>query len=407
MTQSHSFWIQTAISIYVLAYLAYFPINSFTILEKETSIKEIPPVLPGEKGFALYTPAGRNGRVLFVSNLRDSGSDSLREALEFNGPRTIIFEVSGTIHCKSPLMINDPFVTIAGQTAPSPGILIKGSLMVNTHDVLIQHLSIRPGIDGVYTDALSIGIEGRDATDIVVDHCSFAWATDEVIEVLDRQKDLRLSFLHCLISSSIPDRENGDEYYGQLMYGKGKVDIQKSYFAHHGQRTPMSSMSDFAFINNVCYNRAERFVQLAGEREFSNKNLIVGNVFQEGPDLEFQVNEKAVLVDGSGLRNGSRISLLKNAYNSIIPIDQKELLFGPYEAFWEDDPDVSLWDIMETRSVAPFVLARAGSRPVERLPLDKAVIADFLNYGTSGSYIDHKVLIGLDWQNEGPIIFFP
>ncbi|MEQ8219811.1 MAG: Ig-like domain-containing protein, partial [Arenibacter sp.] len=81
---------------------------------------------PGAEGFGQYATGGRGGKVLFVTNLNNSGSGSLREALEASGPRTVIFRVGGTINLSSGIVIKNPNLTIAGQTAPGGGILIKG-----------------------------------------------------------------------------------------------------------------------------------------------------------------------------------------------------------------------------------------------------------------------------------------
>src|SRR5262245_36306543 len=102
------------------------------------------PVIPGASGFGMETPAGRGGTVMRVTNLNDSGSGSLRACAEGSGPRVCVFEVSGTIRVNSEITIDSPFVTIAGQTAPSPGILIRGAgLRIWTNDVLVQHIRVR------------------------------------------------------------------------------------------------------------------------------------------------------------------------------------------------------------------------------------------------------------------------
>src|SRR5690606_26207994 len=108
---------------------------------------------PGAVGFGTNTPAGRGGSVYRVTNLNNSGSGSLRYGLEsVTGPRVIIFDVSGVIDLQSDLVIRDDSVgdygnvTVAGQTAPYPGITLKGGgIDIRSHDVLIQHIAIRPG----------------------------------------------------------------------------------------------------------------------------------------------------------------------------------------------------------------------------------------------------------------------
>ena len=85
------------------------------------------PVFPGAQGFGTDTPAGRGGKVYRVKNLSDNSSDpdSLRHCVNQSGPRVCVFETSGTINLSSRLNINNSFITIAGQTAPSPGITLQ------------------------------------------------------------------------------------------------------------------------------------------------------------------------------------------------------------------------------------------------------------------------------------------
>ena len=154
------------------------------------------PIIPGEAGFGMNTPAG-SGRhlatpqtnVYKVTNRNDSGPGSLRYGLEkVESPKTIIFEVSGTIDLDSQIWINDSYITIAGQTAPSPGITIKDHGLVinrNTHDILIQHIRIRIGdqfeqsstVPGA-ADCITIDNHYSEENDwhvpynIIIDHCS-------------------------------------------------------------------------------------------------------------------------------------------------------------------------------------------------------------------------------------------
>jgi hypothetical protein len=130
------------------------------------------------------TQGGRGGRVIKVTTLAASGSGSLKEAIEAMGPRIVVFEVGGVIDMGGqPLKIKEPFLTLAGQTAPDPGIsIIKAETMISTHDVVIQHLAFRPGEFGRPKkgggDQDGISTLGG-AHDVIVDHCSFSWATDE------------------------------------------------------------------------------------------------------------------------------------------------------------------------------------------------------------------------------------
>src|SRR5436190_151700 len=107
------------------------------------------PVFPGAEGFGTRTPAGRGGKVIEVTTLADDGPGSLRAAISDPAPRIIVFRVAGIIELTDSLTISHPFVTIAGQTAPGGGICLKNAgIVITTHDVLVQHLRIRPGSEG-------------------------------------------------------------------------------------------------------------------------------------------------------------------------------------------------------------------------------------------------------------------
>ena len=101
---------------------------------------------PTAEGYGQYAQGGRGGRVIFVTNLNDSGPGSLREAVEARGPRIVIFKVAGIIDLKTPLVITEPYITIAGQTAPGDGICLKGRrVQIDAHDTIIRYLRVRLG----------------------------------------------------------------------------------------------------------------------------------------------------------------------------------------------------------------------------------------------------------------------
>jgi len=143
-----------------------------------------PAVFPGAKGFGIETTAGRGGQILRVTNLNSDGAGSLRAALGTKGPRNIVFEVAGVIDIdRKPLVIAEPFVTVAGQTAPSPGItIIRGGITIQTHDIRLQHIRVRPGDAGQPKKSgwePEVTTTGPECYNIVVDHCSISWAVDE------------------------------------------------------------------------------------------------------------------------------------------------------------------------------------------------------------------------------------
>ena len=133
---------------------------------------------PTAQGYGRFARGGRGGRVLEVTQLGDSGPGSLRAAVEAEGPRTVVFLVSGLITLESRLAVRNPYLTIAGQTAPGKGICVrKYNLgLAGTHDVIVRYLRVRPGdISGQTLDGM--GMAGSDHC--IIDHCSISWSLDE------------------------------------------------------------------------------------------------------------------------------------------------------------------------------------------------------------------------------------
>ena len=134
------------------------------------------------KGFGTETRGGLDGRIIKVTNLNSDGPGSFKQAIEAEGPRTVVFEVAGIIDLDyQQIKINNPYLTIAGQTAPSPGItIIKGGITFNTHDVVMQHVRFRMGDGGLkpgerkYEPEVATAGNGN-SYNIVVDHCSVSW----------------------------------------------------------------------------------------------------------------------------------------------------------------------------------------------------------------------------------------
>ena len=142
--------------------------HRFDITENQTS------------DFGMNTPGGRGGRVIRVTNLLASGQGSLDAALSASGPRIVVFEVGGVIDLnKARLNIREPYVTVAGQTAPSPGMtIIRGAISIQTHDVILQHIRVRPGDAGEAKrsgwEPDGISTAGADAYNVLIDHCSIS-----------------------------------------------------------------------------------------------------------------------------------------------------------------------------------------------------------------------------------------
>jgi pectate lyase len=142
-----------------------------------------PPVVSPTRGvgYGAASVGGAGGRTIEVTNLSDGGAGSLRAAVEAQGPRVVVFKVGGTISLSSDLKISDPFVTVAGETAPSPVVIRGGGTLIRTHDVIVRHLRFRPG-DQVGSpgdvDALTINGMSGGVYNVVIDHVSMVWGPD-------------------------------------------------------------------------------------------------------------------------------------------------------------------------------------------------------------------------------------
>ena len=256
---------------------------------------------PGAEGFGAYAQGGRGGKVLHVTNLDDSGEGSLRWAIEQEGPRTIVFEISGTIELKSRLNLEQPFVTIAGQTAPGDGICLKGeTVRVATHDVIIRYLRFRLG-DGRHGQG---SLQGKDAlslsagADIIVDHCSASWSLDEVLSASTHHPVLtRVTVQWCFITEGLNPDNHG---FGSLIRGTGgaKYSFLRNLYAHNRGRNPRPGNYDsnphdkdpegllLDFRNNVIYNWGGRHAGYNADSVSVTRLNYVGNFLIPGADSE-------------------------------------------------------------------------------------------------------------------------
>ena len=147
---------------------------------------------PGAQGRGATTAGGRNGKVLFVTSLADSGPGTLRAALLTKGPRTILFRVSGIIRLEKSVWMGGPdlsYATVAGQSAPGGGIAITGSdFIINNgvHDVVFRHIRFRACNEGPTVH--------NQSKNIVFDHCSFSWASDENLDIYVDTTDVTIAY---------------------------------------------------------------------------------------------------------------------------------------------------------------------------------------------------------------------
>ena len=203
--------------------------------------------------------------MLEVTNLQDSGSGSLRAAVEASGPRTVVFRVGGTIAVLSSITVSNPFLTIAGQTAPGDGIALRNdpgntnsTLHIKTHDVIVRHLRVRPGPStdlSCCLGAVSIHNSQAPVYNVMIDHVSASWATDQVFTTWNDVHDITIQ--RSIISEGLhkSTHEKGPHSKGWSLGGTERISVVRNLFAHNVERSPLVSTSGVVdLVNNVIYN---------------------------------------------------------------------------------------------------------------------------------------------------------
>lgn len=360
------------------------------------------PVIPGAAGFGINTPAGRGGKIYKVINLKPSGFGSLQACVDRSGPRVCVFEVSGTITLEENLVVSNPFITIAGQTAPSPGITLRGAaLEIETSDVLVQHLRIRVGDsangpDPENRDGLQIENDQNDLARVVIDHCSISWAVDENVALWSGWENVTLSMN--IISEGLDDSIHPKGNHSMAVITgpvDGHLSMIGNLFAHNGDRHPLTNAGKFVFVNNVIYNAAQA-LKLQNQGGFPTQNSIVGNVFLRGNSYSHD-NDIYIYGGSDALDSGSGVYVADNEGTDLVsdPWDLVENESGlSRQALQVQSPPV--WPAGLTARPASatveWVLANVGARPADRDTVDQRIIDDVRN-GT-GVIIDSPSDVG-------------
>ena len=379
-----------------------------------------PLAFPGALGWASATPGGRGGEIIRVTNLNSEGPGSLRAAIEAEGPRIVVFEVGGVIDLEmKTLRLRNPYITIAGQTAPSPGItLIRGGMDVGGHDVIIQHIRIRPGSadQGWMSGWDEDGIATVSAYNVIIDHCSLTWATDENLSASGprftgstpdewrRGTSHNITFSNNIVGESLAysTHSKGEHSKGSLIHDNvtGLLIIGNLY-AHNYERSPLFKGGVHGVIvNNLIYNPGPRAIHynLAPE-EWGNvpfevgKMSVVGNVLRAGPStptdhLAFMMIGGAGDLEYYGLDNiavdqvGEPIRMFGRYTTS--PARIIEMSRPP--VWWQGLTPIPAVDVQRS------VLSTAGARPWDRDMRDVLLIAEVAE--GRGEIIDHEREVG-------------
>lgn len=375
---------------------------------------------PGAEGWAAFTPGGRGGRILRVTTLAPNGPGSFHEAVSAKGPRIVVFEVGGVIDLSSQkVVITEPFLTVAGQTAPSPGItFIKQELQVAAHDVVIRHIRVRTGEaghakkSGWEADGLST-LSG--ASNVIVDHCSFAWATDENLSVSGkafiganvdewrRNTSHRITYSHNIVAEGLSrsTHTSGEHSKGTLvMDNSTEVLLLRNLYANNSQRHPLAKGGTWiAVVNNVLYNPGIQAIGyrlpdvLWHDRKFENGRLdIVGNVMRAGPNT--QKNLPLLILEGIGdvdVRLADNVNVDPTGQPVRIaganPAAKGKIITHDTPVFWPEGLVA-----LPAAQVEESVFAQAGARPWDRDAVDERIVCE--TRARTGRIIDSEQEVG-------------
>lgn len=400
--------------------------------ELSTIVPEQTPVLtpvsnlafPGAEGFGAFTPGGRFGKILIVTNLNDTtdvaSSDykgSLRWALEstweddpialYDQRRFIVFQVGGIIDLEEPLEIAHPFTTIAGQTAPGGITLRRETLRIITHDVIVRGLRIRVGDDAGPTccrDGLNISTSKADddVYNIIVDHSSISWAIDENISFYVKPESYSLhnvTIQWSIISEGLHHSVHVDEgattpnpHSMGMIIGSGasNISIHHNLFAQNWGRNPrLSGVSNAEFINNVIYAWGDKAVEISSD---VNTASIISNYFKTGVHSKFRE------IYFSKINPASSIYVEGN-----ITDDGKSTFPARILSEDEKDPPVAKSTFMgssvvitDAFSAYSQVLSLAGAYTPDRDSIDVRIVSDVR--AQAGNLIDTPDQVG-GWEN--------
>lgn len=378
-----------------------------------------PPAFPGAMGWAAQTPGGRGGRIIRVTTLAAKGPGSFAEAVAAKGPRIVVFEVGGVIDLGvETLKIKEPFLTIAGQTAPQPGItLVRGGIDISAHDVIVQHLRVRPGDAGLPkmsgNDFDAISTVG--AHDVIVDHCSLTWASDENLSASGTRfkgdtpeqwregTSHRITFSNNIIAEGLAHATHakGEHSKGSLIHDNAReILIVGNLYAQNFERNPFFKGGTQGWVvNNLIYNPGQRAVQYnliaaewAGHPYQAGQLALLGNVMRAGPDTP--TSAAFFMFGGSGEldlymhdniavdRIGSPLPM-QGRYTTA-PVAPRLLKAAPALPFGVTPlPAVQVQDA---------VIANVGARPWDRDDIDRRILENTIE--GRGHIIDSQDEVG-------------
>jgi hypothetical protein len=396
-----------------LRHLIYTPIPWFLFIISFQFVQAQVPAFPGAEGFGALATGGRGGDVYHVTTLDDDGEGSLRYGIEnASGPRTIVFDISGNIELTSYLNIRSSKMTIAGQTAPGPGLCIQNyGLTVRANNVILRHLRLRPGDkyigphdEGGFTeDALTLS-----ADTIIVDHISTSWGVDENLSC--GTSFGHISIQYCIIAEGLhktlyfhgeytPDHSGHS--MGSLIKVRGadaEASMHHNLWAHNNNRNPAIGSYDSTehlnadIRNNVMYNGGN-FGYSSGASQEVDMNYI-GNYIIAGPSTSSSNRTRAF---DANAPNNLHIYQSGNKIDSDLDAlrDGQDTGWGMFDDTWTAHTEEFPMPSLKTHSADQsydIILSYAGAYFWNRDTVDQRIISDVKN-GT-GKIIDSQSEVG-------------
>ncbi|MGF1614401.1 MAG: hypothetical protein ACFCVA_10975 [Gammaproteobacteria bacterium] len=345
-----------------------------------------------------------------MSNLNPSGLGSLRACVDAKGPRTCVFEVGGEIPLTGELKIQNPYLTIAGQTAPWPGItLTNHGMLAFTNDVLIQHIRIRPGCRVTKAhDAAGVNAGYRDVYNVVYDHVSVSWSGDENIgHWSGNNKIYKVDYLDSIIAEPLNSCHSKPGHAVNMLIQEGQKDISvtRSLFAHALGRNPHARSGSIFFGNNVIYNTRHEHTALASTRGPVVAS-VVGNIYMTGPSYMYNTpimndgTDTTLYLEGNVevgfkesnhmTKGGVKFETPWDFVGGATPVKVK----GTSPPIWPKGYQLipSSQHPKQYNQVLDYVLQNSGARRADKDPVDERIIESVVK--RSGKIIETEADVG-------------
>ncbi len=373
-----------------------------------------------------FPPGGRGGQIIRVTTLKPDGPGSITEAIKAKGPRIVVFEVGGIIDLgKTSLRVRNGDLTIAGLTAPSPGItFIRGGIEIaqGCRNVDISHIAVRPGEAGAAKKSgwECDGIYAYGASDVYVHNCSITWATDEGLSASGKRFGLddkavapadwraatshNIYFFRNIVAEGLSNstHSKGEHSKGTLIHDNVRnAQVGQSLYAHNMERNVLFKGGTQGFMGRcVVYNPGKRFAhynlhegEWEGHPYETGDMSVAGNVFLAGPSTDRKA--AAFMLGGEGdleldMRENWAVSATGEplALNGRFGSGKAKLIVKSRGAVQQPD----LMTEAGANAVVGLVLASAGMRPSDRDAIDARILADVRN--RTGRIIDSEQEVG-------------